>query len=90
MGERISDDLDRRRGKPPRNGAHLSAKTREALAEIATMIVADINRAAELLQSARFGRSDRAWRRECLTAEQRRAIKHATRAVRAEARKWLK
>lgn len=90
MGKRIPDDLDRRRGQPPRNGAHLSSEVRAFIAEQVCAVVRDLAQVHCALADARYARGDRAWRRECLTAEQRKSIKKATRRVRAEAKKWLK
>lgn len=42
-----------------------------------------------LLISVRGRRGKRAWRLECLTDEQRRAIAKATKRVRRAAKRWL-
>lgn len=90
MGKRIPDDLDRRRGQPPRNGTHLSAGTRSHLEVWVASLTRELCEHADQLRHGRIALGDRAWRRENLTAEQRSAIRQATKRVRAEAKKWLK
>ena len=90
MGKRIADDLDRRRGQPPRNGVHLSGEAQHHVFELVNSLVDRLHLVASQMRSARRERGNRAWRRDCLTAEQRARLKDGARRVRAEAKKWVR
>lgn len=81
----MHDDLSRRR--TPRNGEGLSAQSRAHVAAVVDFLVEGLDEIARRLKDGRRLTGDRSWRRECLTREQRRAVKRAVARVRKQARR---
>jgi hypothetical protein len=81
---------DRSRRRAARNGADLSPHATYNVMNTVKDLVDGLHKAAVDLERMRRMRGSRAWRRDCLTPDQRAAVRLATRLVRDEASKWRK
>jgi hypothetical protein len=72
------------------DGKQLTSASREFVARCVFEIDRTFTRIAADLERAKHMRGDKSWRKDCLTAAQRKALSKATKRLRAAAKEWSK